>query len=119
MTLHLLAMAPKPTSAVSKALHCCGMVPAKTTEDEKAPVDGEKKKRKKAWKVTYLSPDTGISNKAMANGSIQTRSILKKNQQVHPNTGISNKAMAILNSFERITTEASKLTAYSKKSTRC
>ncbi|KAF8903947.1 histone-fold-containing protein, partial [Gymnopilus junonius] len=43
-------------------------------------------------------------------------------KQVHPDTGISNKAMAILNSFvndifERIATEASKLAAYSKKST--
>jgi len=43
-------------------------------------------------------------------------------KQVHPDTGISNKAMAILNSFvndifERIASEASKLAAYSKKST--
>ena len=41
---------------------------------------------------------------------------------VHPDTGISNKAMAILNSFakeifEHIATQASKLAAYSKKST--
>ncbi|EJD40176.1 histone H2B, partial [Auricularia subglabra TFB-10046 SS5] len=43
-------------------------------------------------------------------------------KRVHPDTGISNKAMAIQNSlasdiFERIATEASKLTSYSKKST--
>ncbi|KAF8234971.1 histone H2b, partial [Tricholoma matsutake] len=48
--------------------------------------------------------------------------IYKVLKQVHPDTGISNKAMAILNSFvndifERIATEASKLAAYSKKST--
>ncbi|KAF9019988.1 histone H2b, partial [Hymenopellis radicata] len=40
----------------------------------------------------------------------------------HCHTGISNKAMAILNSFvndifDRVATEASKLAAYSKKST--
>ena len=46
-------------------------------------------------------------------------SVLK---QVHPDTGISNKAMAILNSFvndifERIASEAGKLSRYNKKST--
>lgn len=75
--------------------------------------------------------------------SLSSTSVLK---QVHPDTGISNKAMAILNRcvhlrcyrrvasgslmrhivyhnsfvsdiFERIATEASKLAAYSKKST--
>ena len=48
--------------------------------------------------------------------------IYKVLKQVHPDTGISNKAMAILNSFvndifECIAMEASKLVAYSKKST--
>ncbi|KAG5457665.1 MAG: histone H2B [Olpidium bornovanus] len=43
-------------------------------------------------------------------------------KQVHPDTGISNKAMSILNSFvndifERIAAEASKLAAYSRRST--
>ncbi|KAG2069131.1 histone-fold-containing protein, partial [Suillus decipiens] len=65
---------------------------------------GEKKKRRKVRKETYSSY------------------IYKVLRQVHPDTGISNKAMAILNSFvndifERIATEASKLAAYSKKST--
>ncbi|KAH9174880.1 histone-fold-containing protein, partial [Lactarius sanguifluus] len=67
----------------------------------------EKKKRRKLRKETYSSyiyKASQCSNK------------------VHPDTGISNKAMAILNSFvndifERIATEASKLAAYSKKST--
>ncbi|KAI0709292.1 histone-fold-containing protein, partial [Earliella scabrosa] len=66
--------------------------------------DGEKKKRKKVRKETW---------------STYVYKVLK---QVHPDTGISNKAMAILNSFvndifERIATEASKLSSYSKKST--
>jgi len=77
--------------------------PAKKTAAA-APADGEKKKRKKARKETYSSY------------------IYKVLKQVHPDTGISNKAMAILNSFvndifERIASEASKLAAYSKKST--
>ncbi|XP_048384638.1 late histone H2B.L4 isoform X2 [Stegostoma tigrinum] len=41
---------------------------------------------------------------------------------VHPDTGISSKAMSIMNSFvndvfERIATEASRLTQYNKRST--
>ena len=48
--------------------------------------------------------------------------VLKHVHVVHPDTGISNKVMAILNSFVNhifkcIATEASKLSAYSKKST--
>ncbi|KAL7748505.1 histone H2B [Sorochytrium milnesiophthora] len=48
--------------------------------------------------------------------------IYKVLRQVHPDTGISNKAMSIMNSFvmdifERIANEASKLAAYNKKST--
>lgn len=48
--------------------------------------------------------------------------IYKVLKQVHPDTGIASKAMSIMNSFvndifERIATEASKLSAYSKKTT--
>ena len=48
--------------------------------------------------------------------------IYKVLKQVHPDTGISGKAMNIMNSFvndifERIATEASRLSNYSKKST--
>ncbi|GAA6024162.1 hypothetical protein JCM11491_001020 [Sporobolomyces phaffii] len=48
--------------------------------------------------------------------------IYKVLKQVHPDTGISTKAMSIMNSFvhdifERLAAEASKLAAYSKKST--
>ncbi|KAL0959863.1 hypothetical protein HGRIS_011536 [Hohenbuehelia grisea] len=107
-------MAPKPASTASKAPATASKAPAKTTEGSKAAkktaskpsagADGEKKKRKKSRKETYSSY------------------IYKVLKQVHPDTGISNKAMAILNSFvndifERIATEASKLAAYSKKST--
>ncbi|KAF9021376.1 histone H2B [Hymenopellis radicata] len=105
-------MAPKPASTAGKApASTASKAPAKTEGSKAAkktskPVaaDGEKKKRKKSRKETYSSY------------------IYKVLKQVHPDTGISNKAMAILNSFvndifERVATEASKLAAYSKKST--
>jgi histone H3/H4 len=48
--------------------------------------------------------------------------IYKVLKQVHPDTGISSKAMVIMNSFvidifERIATESSRLAHYNKKST--
>ncbi|KAF8550292.1 histone-fold-containing protein [Imleria badia] len=108
-------MAPKPASTAGKApASTASKAPAKADSGAKAakktasksqpPADGEKKKRRKVRKETYSSY------------------IYKVLKQVHPDTGISNKAMAILNSFvndifERIATEASKLAAYSKKST--
>ncbi|KAJ8462807.1 hypothetical protein ONZ45_g1676 [Pleurotus djamor] len=109
-------MAPKPASTAGKApASTASKAPAKTETSKAAKktaskssapagADGEKKKRKKSRKETYSSY------------------IYKVLKQVHPDTGISNKAMAILNSFvndifERIATEASKLAAYSKKST--
>ncbi|OAX36627.1 histone-fold-containing protein [Rhizopogon vinicolor AM-OR11-026] len=109
-------MAPKPASTASKApaSTAASKAPAKSAADKAKKAtktstaatgaDGEKKKRRKVRKETYSSY------------------IYKVLRQVHPDTGISNKAMAILNSFvndifERIATEASKLAAYSKKST--
>ncbi|KAH7886887.1 histone-fold-containing protein [Phlebopus sp. FC_14] len=110
-------MAPKPASTGGKApaSGTAAKTAAKTTEGAKGGKktaktaaagagEEEKKKRRKVRKETYSSY------------------IYKVLKQVHPDTGISNKAMAILNSFvndifERIATEASKLAAYSKKST--
>ncbi|KAI7908352.1 putative Histone H2B [Pyricularia oryzae] len=48
--------------------------------------------------------------------------IYKVLRQVHPDTGISSRAMSIMNSFvndifERIATEASRLSHYNKRST--
>ncbi|XP_074554568.1 histone H2B 1/2-like [Halichoeres trimaculatus] len=48
--------------------------------------------------------------------------VYKVLKQVHPDTGISSKAMSIMNSFvndifERIASEASRLTKYNKRST--
>jgi len=102
-------MAPKTASKTpttgSKA-PVGGKAPAEKKEAGKktAAPAGEKKKRTKARKETYSSY------------------IYKVLKQVHPDTGISNRAMSILNSFvndifERVATEASKLAAYTKKST--
>jgi len=100
-------MAPK---AAQKTPTTGGKAPAKGPAEKKeagkktAAPAGEKKKRTKARKETYSSY------------------IYKVLKQVHPDTGISNRAMSILNSFvndifERVATEASKLAAYTKKST--
>jgi histone H2B len=98
--------APASTAAKAPAKSEGAKMAKKTASKTKAapPAEGEKKKRRKARKETYSSY------------------IYKVLKQVHPDTGISNKAMAILNSFvndifERIASEASKLAAYSKKST--
>ena len=69
----------------------------------KKPTDG-KKKRKASKSETY---------------KVYLYKVLK---QVHPDTGVSSKAMSILNSmmndmFDKIATEAAKLSRYSKKPT--
>lgn len=70
------------------------------------PAEAEKKKKKKATK------------------SVETYKIYiyKVLKQVHPDTGISSKAMGIMNSFindifEKIATEAARLSRYNKKPT--
>merc|ERR1711934_1177043 len=78
--------------------------PAKSGKATKASTDGDKKKRKAKRKESY-----GIY-------------IYKVLKQVHPDTGVSSKAMSIMNSFvidlfERIAAEASKLAHYNKRST--
>ncbi|KAG9030628.1 histone H2B [Tulasnella sp. JGI-2019a] len=106
-----------PASKAEKPASTAGKAPVKSTESKAAKKTSsagkktaastgteDKKKRKKSRKETYSSY------------------IYKVLKQVHPDTGISNKAMAILNSFvndifERVASEASKLAAYSKKST--
>ena len=82
------------------------MPPAKKTpakKSEKKPKGSEKKKKKKRTE-SYSSY------------------IYKVLKQVHPDTGISKRGMSIMNSFindifERIATEAGKLSRYSKKMT--
>ncbi|GIL89451.1 hypothetical protein Vretifemale_17263 [Volvox reticuliferus] len=78
--------------------------PAKKAAREPAERDKKKKKVKVAKHETY---------------KLYIYKVLK---QVHPNTGISSKAMSIMNSFindifEKVATEASKLSHYRKKPT--
>ena len=91
-------MAPK-TEKAEKA----EKAPAKKGGAKKAGADGKKKKHKKATE-SY---------------KVYLYKVLK---QVHPDTGVSSKAMSILNSmmndmFDKIATEASRLSRYSKKPT--
>ena len=73
-----------------------------------------------------------VAKKGMSGGTDKKRKkkrsesysiyIYKVLKQVHPDTGISSKAMNIMNSFvadlfDRVATEASKLTIYSKTKT--
>ncbi|KDQ58379.1 hypothetical protein JAAARDRAFT_154819 [Jaapia argillacea MUCL 33604] len=110
-------MAPKPASTAGKA-------PASSATASKAPAKTTSEGSKAAKKTASKSADGEEKSKKRRKVRKETYSsyIYKVLKQVHPDTGISNKAMAILNSFvndifERIATEASKLAAYSKKST--
>ncbi len=95
-------MAPKRKTTGGKKL-----LVTKTNPDidrTLVPNKGEKKVRRKKRKESY---------------SIYIYKVLK---QVHPDTGISSKAMRIMNSFvvdifERIATEASRLAHVNKKRT--
>ena len=84
-------------------------------------VAGKKEEKPEKPKLPGKSKDrkTKRGRRRKETYSIYIYKVLK---QVHPDTGISSKAMSIMNSFvndifERIATEASKLSAYSKKST--
>ncbi|KAI0636922.1 histone H2B [Trametes polyzona] len=94
--------------------------PASTAQ--KAPVKAEAKAKKTAAKSTSSAADGEKKKRKKVRKETWSSYVYKVLKQVHPDTGISNKAMAILNSFvndifERIATEASKLSSYSKKST--
>jgi len=76
----------------------------KKTVTKRATTAGDKSKKKMKKKQTYR---------------VFIYRVLK---QVHPDSGISSKAMGIMNSFvndifERVASEASRLTKYAKKST--
>ncbi|KOC68144.1 Histone H2B.3 [Habropoda laboriosa] len=78
------------------------------------------KKAGKAQKNISMSKTKGKPKKRRKESyGIYIYKVLK---QVHPDTGVSSKAMSIMNSFvndifERIATEASRLTQYNKKNT--
>ena len=81
-----------------------GKAAAKSGKATKKVAKGDKKKRKGKRKESY---------------AIYIYKVLK---QVHPDTGVSSKAMSIMNSFvndifERIASEASRLSLQNKKKT--
>ncbi|EFJ53188.1 histone H2B [Volvox carteri f. nagariensis] len=97
------AKAAKPAKKEKKA-------PAKKAAKEPSAGgegEGDKKAKKKA---------------KVAKSETYKLYIYKVLKQVHPDTGISSKAMSIMNSFindifEKVATEASKLSRYNKKPT--
>lgn len=83
------------------------------------PKGADKKEKKVAVKGKGTDGKVKRAKRRKQTYAIYIYKVLK---QVHPDTGISGKAMSIMNSFvndifERIATEASKLSTYSKKST--
>nr|WMB80963.1 histone canonical H2B [Myxobolus bejeranoi]WMB80964.1 histone canonical H2B [Myxobolus bejeranoi] len=103
-------------------------VPAPTKGGKKAPVKTAPKKtdRKPAVgkKTGKMVPAGTPGEKKRTKKRKETFSIYiyKVLKQVHPDTGISSRAMSIMNSFvndifERIATEASRLSHYNKRST--
>ena len=84
--------------------HTLTMAKTPSKKSAKAPKKAGEGKKKKSRTESYSSY------------------IYKVLKQVHPDTGISKKGMSIMNSFindifERIATEAGKLSRYSKKTT--
>ena len=89
---------------------------AKTPSKKAAPV-------KKAVATKKVAAADGKKTKRHAKRTESYSSyIYKVLKQVHPETGISKKAMGVMNSFindlfDRVTTEAGRLSRYNKKAT--
>mmetsp|Transcript_11605 Transcript_11605/g.15789 ORF Transcript_11605/g.15789 Transcript_11605/m.15789 type:complete len:128 (-) Transcript_11605:240-623(-) len=88
------------------------------------PAAAPTKAVKKPASKTVKKPVVGAKKTKRTKKSTETYKIYiyKVLKQVHPDTGISSKAMGIMNSFindlfEKIATEASKLSRYNKKPT--
>ena len=84
-------------------------------------VPGKVKREKKAGKAEFTAGGETRKRKAKRKQSYSTY-IYKVLKQVHPDTGISSKAMSIMNSFvndifDRVATEASRLTKYARRTT--
>ncbi|OQR78377.1 histone H2B-like [Tropilaelaps mercedesae] len=84
-----------------------------------APSDKVVKKAAKVQKSGRPSDKKNKKRRRKESFSIYIYKVLK---QVHPDTGISSKAMSIMNSFvndifERIASEASRLSQYNMRST--
>jgi histone H2B len=77
---------------------------------------------KKAAKVAAPKKAAGAGKRRTKRVESYSTYIYRVLKQVHPNTGISKRGMSILNSFindifDRLATEASKLSRYNKKAT--
>ena len=100
-------MAPKAAAAVKA---------------EKAPVETKAPKAPAAKKVATKKTTDGKKKRKASKSESYKVYLYKVLKQVHPDTGVSSKAMSILNSlmndmFDKIATEAARLSRYSKKPT--
>ena len=125
-------MAPKdkaPEAAAAAAEVKAEKAEAKPKAEKKPKVAKKEKKEpaKKAAKEPAAAGAEGVEKKAKKKAKVSKSEtyklyIYKVLKQVHPDTGISSKAMSIMNSFindifEKVATEASKLSRYNKKPT--
>ncbi|PNH01660.1 Histone H2B.3 [Tetrabaena socialis] len=124
-------MAPKKAAAEKEEKAASQPVAEKEEKEakpkaEKAPKKAKKAPAKKAAKEPAAAGAEGEKAKKKAKKSAKHETyklyIYKVLKQVHPDTGISSKAMSIMNSFindifEKVATEASKLSRYNKKPT--
>jgi len=85
---------------------------------------GKKEEKKKKTVTKTLTTAGDKSKRKIKKKQLQTYRVFiyRVLKQVHPDSGISSKAMGIMNSFvndifERVASEASRLTKYAKKST--
>ncbi|GIL67290.1 hypothetical protein Vafri_20714 [Volvox africanus] len=120
-------MAPKNVKE-EKAVEAAAEVKAEAKpKAEKAAKKVKKVPAKKAAKEASAGGEGEGDKKAkkkakVAKGETYKLYIYKVLKQVHPDTGISSKAMSIMNSFindifEKVATEASKLSRYNKRPT--
>ena len=125
-------MAPKDKApeAVAPAAEVKAEKAEAKPKAEKKPKVAKKEKKepaKKAAKEPAAAGAEGVEKKAKKKAKVSKSEtyklyIYKVLKQVHPDTGISSKAMSIMNSFindifEKVATEASKLSRYNKKPT--
>ena len=104
-------MAPK-TEKASKAF-------AAAEGAEKGPAKEKPAKKEKNPAAKSADGKNARKHKAVESYKVSLYKVLK---QVHPDVGVSSKAMSILNSmmndmFDKVATEAAKLSRYSKKPT--
>ncbi|KAL7297843.1 hypothetical protein TKK_0008874 [Trichogramma kaykai] len=88
----------------------------------KTHVGKQEKKPGKSMKVSKSRQNDDRSKKKKSRKESYGIYIYKVLKQVHPDTGISSRAMSIMNSFmydifERIASEAARLTGYNRKPT--